>query len=896
MSDTITAPSLLGMAARFTKAAVRHAADGMTEVTPEQQAARLAVCQTCPYAAKNSCGICGCFLSKKAAWRSEDCPLEKWPHTGAGQEEAATQKPWCPKLREDLAITHQQTEKGSVYLLRDPQEGAFVRLGAAEHFIAAQFDGQTDLAEVRRRAEEQFAATLDPVVLERFIVKLRSQGLLEADGEEPASKPNSRTRLRGTLLHLRYRLFDPDRLLGWLARFSGPLCTRGFVVLGLLVCLAAVGVTVTHVSEVQRDLVRIYRPETIPLAILAVLAVILAHELAHGLTCKRFGGEVHEIGLLLIYFQPAFFCDVSSAWQFTHKSQRLWVTFAGAFCELLAWGSATLAWRLTEPETWINTAALVVMAASGIKSLFNLNPLIKLDGYYLLSDWLEIPNLRAKAFGYLRERAWPGPANASSSVPPEQRERRIYLGYGLLAGAYSAGLLAVAVYQSGAFLMTRYQALGLFVFVALWGLVFRQPLRRLLSRATGAQVPAWLRRGRTWCGLGLLACVPPVTVAWQMELRVTGEFEVLAVRSAEVRAEVEGFLDEICVEEGDTVAQGQVIARLSNRTYRAELEQVQAQLRQKEAQLQKLQAGPRAEEIAVAREALQTARTKTQQATQRHAEAEGIRTQRLAQAQATVEKTAAQLRYAQERLVRLEALLQRKVVTESEQRAAQESRDVHRLEVAETTAALRTIEADTASASREAQILAERECQDAQRRLDLLLAGNRPEDIAAAQAETEALTARREFIQQQLERVSIKSPLAGVVITRKLANKRGQHLSVGDLLVQVDQLDQVTAELAIPESEIGDVGVGRQVALKARAYPERVFLGTVSAVSATTVRPDEESAARIVLVSTRIENSDLLLKPGMTGKAKITCGERGVSDLAIRRLARTLGVEFWSWW
>ena len=81
MADTITAPSLLGMAARFTKAAVRHAADGMTEVASEQQAARLAVCQTCPYAANNRCGVCGCFLSKKAAWRSEDCPLEKWPRT-----------------------------------------------------------------------------------------------------------------------------------------------------------------------------------------------------------------------------------------------------------------------------------------------------------------------------------------------------------------------------------------------------------------------------------------------------------------------------------------------------------------------------------------------------------------------------------------------------------------------------------------------------------------------------------------------------------------------------------------------------------------------------------------------------------------------------------------------
>ena len=802
-------------------------------------------------------------------------------------------KPWCPKLREDLAITHQQTEKGSVYLLRDPQDGAFVRLGQAEHFIAAQFDGQTDLAEVRRRAEEQFAATLDPAVLERFIVKLRSQGLLEADGEQPASKPRSRPGSAARLLQLRYRLFDPDRLLGWMARFSGPLFTRGFVVLGLLVCLAAVGVTVTHFSEVQRDLVRIYRPETIPLAILAVLAVILAHELAHGLTCKRFGGEVHEIGLLLIYFQPAFFCDVSSAWQFPHKSQRLWVTFAGAFCELLAWGAATLLWRATQPGIWIHTAALVVMAASGIKSLFNLNPLIKLDGYYLLSDWLEIANLRSKAFAYLRSRLALRSADDSPSPSPKARERRIYLTYGLLAGTYSGGLLAAAVYHTGAFLMTRFQLLGLLAFVVLWGIVLRHPLRRMFGMLAGGLFPAFLRRTRVWGTMGMLAAVPPATSAWHMQLRVSGEFEVQAARSAEVCAEVEGFLEQVCVREGDRVVEGQVLANLSDRTFRAELEQIEAQLRQKEAQLRKLEAGPRREEAALAQATLEAARAKFQQATQRHGEALAIHTQRLAQAQATRDKALSQLKYAQERLTRQESLHQRKVVTEADLRAAQESREVRERELAEAEAALRTIEADQCGASSGSLVLARCECDDAQHRLDLLLSGSRPEDVAAARADSDALAARRDFVQRQLERVQITSPLAGIVTTRKLANQTGKHLAVGDRIVQIEQLDQVTVELAIPECEAADIAVGQDVALKARAYPEKVFHGKVTAIASTTI---EDADERIVIISSTVSNGDLLLKPGMTGKAKIACGERQATDLAMRRLARTLRVEFWSWW
>ena len=111
-----------------------------------------------------------------------------------------------------------------------------------------------------------------------------------------------------------------------------------------------------------------------------LVAVIVGHELAHGLTCKRFGGSVHEIGMLLIYLQPAMYCNVSDAWLFPEKRKRLLVTLAGAWFEVLCWAFATLFWRLTEPGTIPNFLALVVATTLGIKSLFNLNPLIKLDG------------------------------------------------------------------------------------------------------------------------------------------------------------------------------------------------------------------------------------------------------------------------------------------------------------------------------------------------------------------------------------------------------------------------------------------------------------------------------------------------------------------------------------
>ncbi|PYV24826.1 MAG: peptidase M50, partial [Acidobacteria bacterium] len=150
----------------------------------------------------------------------------------------------------------------------------------------------------------------------------------------------------------------------------------------------ALGLTALNWAEMSQELVGLINFESLLLLWVTVLLVVTLHEFAHGLTCKHFGGHVHEVGFLLIYFQPAFYCNVSDAWLFPEKSKRLWVTFAGAYFEMFLWALSTVIWRLTDFDTTLNHLALVVTATSAVKSLFNLNPLIKLDGYYVLSDYL----------------------------------------------------------------------------------------------------------------------------------------------------------------------------------------------------------------------------------------------------------------------------------------------------------------------------------------------------------------------------------------------------------------------------------------------------------------------------------------------------------------------------
>src|SRR5438309_9181004 len=305
------------------------------------------------------------------------------------------------KLRDDLIVSQQQTTESeeASFVVKDPETGNFYRFREVEHFVLQQLDGSTPVDDIRQRAEERFGAPLPSDTLDQFIKTLRRLGLLETkDAQGHMSR--QRGRIRGSLLYLRFKAFDPDHLFNRLVGKVRFCFTPQFLVCSAALILLAFGITVSNWDEISRDFGRLLRPEALLFVLLTTFVITALHEFAHGLTCKHFGGEIHEMGFLLIYFQPAFYCNISDAWLFREKARRLWVTFAGAYFELFVWAVATLLWRVAERGTWVSAAALVVMATSGVKIFFNLNPLIKLDGYYLLSDLLDVPNLRRRAFSY----------------------------------------------------------------------------------------------------------------------------------------------------------------------------------------------------------------------------------------------------------------------------------------------------------------------------------------------------------------------------------------------------------------------------------------------------------------------------------------------------------------
>jgi putative peptide zinc metalloprotease protein len=741
-------------------------------------------------------------------------------------------------MRGDLVLSPQPAGEVTALVVKDPACGRFFRFREVEAFILTRLDGATAPERLQAEVEGRFHAPLAATTLDAFLSKLERLRLL--DGGEAAATPGAepRRRTRGSPLYLRLAAFDPDRLFDRLLAPCRPFFTAGFLVFSAGLILVAAGLTAANWYDIGHEARTLFNVHSLVTAYATLLVVVTLHEFAHGLTCKHFGGSVRELGMFLIFFQPAFYCNVSDAWLFPRRSHRLWVTFAGAYFELFVWAIATVVWRLTDPAVYLNQLALIVMITSGIKTLFNLNPLIKLDGYYLLSDYLNVPNLRGRAFGWVRDRLaalWGSPGRGPSDAGP--RETRIYALYGTLAWIYSTWLLSVVLLYIGRGLTGRFQAWGFAMFMGLVGLVFQSPLRKGVQRLTGppGRGGPMSTRGRWLIRLGVAAGVVATLVLVRMDLRIGGPFTVLPAQNADVRADVDGVIESVSVDEGTPVRKGDVLAVLSGRDYEAELRMIEAELAGKRAQLDLLKAGARPEEVAKARTAL----TKAEE----------------------------RIAYANESLDRARKLFAENLISKREYDDAREQ------------ATLRGRERDEASDE-----------------LALVQAGSRKEDVEATGAELSRLAVRQHYLEDQLQRLRVTSPIDGIVTTSKLQDKVGEAVKQGDLIAKVFAMSTVNVEIAVPENEIADVSLGRDVVLKAQAYPQRSFHGVVTAIAPIATEPGDPHQGRSVRVTTRLPNPALLLKPEMTGHAKITCGRRRLIELVGRRLVRFFKVEFWSWW
>src|SRR5215831_17722103 len=248
-----------------------------------------------------------------------------------------------PQLAQEVDITARVDQDAIRYIIRNLATSRYFALKQTEFNVLKQFDGTQTLTDVASGGPLGSGPRVSVPTLVRFLTKLDSLGLLARGGADNHSTRHQST--RG--LYIRFRLFNPDNFLASLDKIVGRALTKSSIVTSFVV-MALVGFwMLTRAAEVSAYTAYLYREYGIAVILLVTLTITALHEFAHGLACKHFGGDVREMGVLLIYYVlPGFYCNVTDIYRIGRKHQRLWVIFAGIYWQLVVSTLGGLFWLI----------------------------------------------------------------------------------------------------------------------------------------------------------------------------------------------------------------------------------------------------------------------------------------------------------------------------------------------------------------------------------------------------------------------------------------------------------------------------------------------------------------------------------------------------------------------
>jgi multidrug resistance efflux pump len=513
-----------------------------------------------------------------------------------------------------------------------------------------------------------------------------------------------------------------------------------------------------------------------------------------------------------------------------------------------------IAWKNTAPWTDVHTFWLLFTLPSFLYLLLTLIPLVPHDGYYLLSTWLEIPDLRNRA----RALTWSWILGRPLPEPLTSREIRGFKWYGVLSVGFEFIFWSLILGLAGYYLTLWMKGIGAMLFLVLLYLRYEHTLKRqwrriwhrrpLLMSQSGA--PKTVRR---LILVGLLTAILLLMLV-PYPFTVGGDFQLLPVHQLGIRAQVGGEIKSVLLEEGQLVKKGQPVALLAGREQEKKVEEIKAALDEGKARLELLREGPKPEEIAKAKQEVKTA--------------------------------AKSLEYSQLQAERYAKMFKDKAVSEQDYENVLRRRDLdrERLELS-------------------------------RKNLELVQSGARNQEIDALEAEVRRLEVDLAHAQEDLRLTTLVSPVDGRLITPNLSQSVGQFLGVGDLFAVVENATTIIAEIRVPEKDAGEVRIGSRVKLKTWTYPNTSFMGNVVAIAPVAYEESRRRVERtlserewrfereeilkekgkVVRVLSELPNSDGLLKTDMTGYAKIECEWKPLVVAFTRWLVRFFLIEVWSW-
>jgi putative peptide zinc metalloprotease protein len=496
---------------------------------------------------------------------------------------SSSARPLSIRRRPDLIARRQHYLGRSYWIVKDPVGLNYFRFQEEEYALLNWLDGNVSLDELKDRFEEEFPPqkiTLEE--LQQFLGMLHRSGLVIAavggQGKQLLKRRRERRRKEflgalANVLCIRFKGFDPERFLNWLYPLVSWFYTRTVVAGCILLGLSALTLVTVQFHVFTSRLPAFHEFFSFDNALLLSVTLGITkvlHEFGHGLMCKHFGGECHEMGVMVLVLTPCLYCNVSDSWLLPNKWHRAAIGAGGMYVELVLASVATWIWWFSEPGLLNNLCLNAMFVCSVSTLIFNANPLLRYDGYYILSDITEIPNLRQKSTSVLSRKMgdwFLGLEQPDDPFLPE-RNQVFFALYSVAAAIYQwVVVYSILFFLYHVFKPYRLEKIGqLLALASLWGLIV-MPLYQL---GKFFYVPGRLekvKKVRMFSSLGavigiLLAVflVPlPHTVMAIMEVQPHGADPVY------VNATKGGCLAQLDVKAGQAVVKGQRLAVLENK-------------------------------------------------------------------------------------------------------------------------------------------------------------------------------------------------------------------------------------------------------------------------------------------------------------------------------------------
>lgn len=509
------------------------------------------------------------------------------------------------RIRPDLSITRHRYAGQTFFVVKDPVSLRYYRFREEELFLLQQLDGKRTLDDVRHAFVEKFRPQRISVTeLEKFVGQLLYSGIATTDTPQVGQRLYERYKKRRlekvkqfflNILYLKIPVFDPDWLLAKLLPATKFLFTIWFLVLACTLASASALLVLvnwdTFVSKLP-SYSEFFTWRNVFYFWTTLAVVKILHEFGHGVSCKRFGGEVHEMGFLFLVLTPCLYCNVTDAWMLPNKWHRAVIGAAGMYVELILSSLFVWIWWYTEPGL-LNTLSLSIIFICSVSTvLFNGNPLLRFDGYYILSDLLEIPNLRERSNKFLGNQAsklFFGSEAVEDPYAPKQR-RTFFVVYAIAAYIYRWFVTIAILWFLYRFLKPyKLAVISAMLATAAAAVLLVVPIYRIVRTLRMRWRVMKVNKLRMVSSLATAAAVLAAVLLVPLPMRIHAPMVLRPRNATTVFVQVPGVLTDLYDSgdgdhelDGDVVAAGATLARLEDPERRKELERLHLEQAQHE--------------------------------------------------------------------------------------------------------------------------------------------------------------------------------------------------------------------------------------------------------------------------------------------------------------------------